>query len=304
MRRSSRNSRAARRSGRLSDLPMALHPELVVDGLAWPESLRWYAGALWISDVHNFRVVRVEPGTAFQVVATAPGRPSGMAFAPDGRLLLATALDKKLWWVLPKGELELAVDLSGQVSGVLNDMIVDAHGRAWVGDTGFDLLRGESPRPGALLTWQPGEDSATVAAADLDFPNGMAISADGAKFYIAETFGRRITAFDAAPGGRLTRRRVHAPLTERPDGLCLDAAGALWVPLLWQQEIQRVSSTGEVLDRIQFENERAISCVLGGPERRTLFIGIARMEEVGGLPPRRFGAVVRVRVDTPGAGIP
>jgi sugar lactone lactonase YvrE len=101
---------------------MTSRPELVVDGLAWPESLRWHASALWISDVHNFRVVKFAPGTPLQVVATAPGRPSGMAFASDGRLLLATALDKKLWWVLPKGELELAVDLSGQVSGVLNDM--------------------------------------------------------------------------------------------------------------------------------------------------------------------------------------
>lgn len=283
---------------------MAVQPELLIDGLAWPESLRWHGGALWISDVHNFRVVRLEPGAAPQIVATPGGRPSGMAFAPDGRLLLATALDKKLWWVLPNGELEVAVDLSDQVSGVLNDMIVDAQGRAWVGDTGFDLLRGESPQPGAVLTWQPGEASATVAAADVEFPNGMAISADGATLYLAETFGRRITAFDVVPGGRLERRRLRASLTERPDGLCLDVAGALWVPLLWQQEIQRVSHAGEVIERIQFESERVISCVLGGPDRRTLFIGIARMEEPSGLPPRRFGSVVRIRVDIPGAGIP
>jgi len=283
---------------------MTTQPALVVDGLAWPESLRWHGGAIWISDVHNFRVARFEPGGSLQVVTTARGRPSGMAFAPDGRLLLATALDKKLWWVLPDGAMDLAIDLSGQVSGVLNDMIVDAHGRVWVGDTGFDLLRGETPRPGALLTWQPGEGLATVAAADVEFPNGMAIGADGATLFLAETFGRRVTAFDMAPGGRLTRRRVHASLSERPDGLCLDAEGALWVPLLWQQEIQRISPTGEVLERIQFESERVISCVLGGPDRRTLFIGIARMEEPAGRPPLRFGSVVQVRTDIPGAGIP
>jgi sugar lactone lactonase YvrE len=281
-----------------------MEPVLVVDGLSWPESLRWHAGALWISDVHHFRVARFDAGAPLQIVATAPGRPSGMAFTPDGRLLLATALDKKLWWVRPSGELDLAVDLSGQVSGVLNDMIVDALGRAWVGDTGFDLLRGETPRPGALLTWQPGEAAATVAAADIEFPNGMAISPDGSTLFLAETFGRRITAFDMAVGGRLERRRVHASLTERPDGLCLDAAGALWVPLLWQQELQRIASTGEVLERIQFESERVISCVLGGSDRRTLYIGIARVDEPPAQQPRRFGSVVRVRTDTPGAGIP
>jgi sugar lactone lactonase YvrE len=283
---------------------MTFRPELFVDGLAWPESLRWHAGALWISDVHNFRVARVELGAALQVIATPTGRTSGMAFLPDGRLLLSTALDKKLWWVRPGGDLELAIDLSGQVSGVLNDMIVDTQGRAWIGDTGFDLLRGETPRPGALLTWQTGESVATVAASDVEFPNGMAVSPDGATLYLAETFGRRITAFEIAPGGRLMHRRVHLTLTERPDGLCLDASGALWVALLWEQELQRISCTGEILERMVFESERVISCVLGGLDRQTLFVGIARIEEPAGLPPRRFGSVVRIRVDTPGAGVP
>lgn len=303
MQRLRRDWRVAHACPRPKDRRVSARSELVVDGLAWPESLRWHAGALWISDVHNFRVARLA-SAGLEVVATAAGRPSGMAFSPNGRLLLATALDKKLWWVKSNGALELAIDLANQVSGVLNDMIVDRHGRAWVGDTGFDLLRGETPRPGALLSWQPGESVATVAATEVEFPNGMAVSPDGATLYIAETFGRRITAFDMASGGRLLNRRVHASLTERPDGLCLDAAGALWVPLLWQQEIQRVAGGGEILDRIHFDSERAISCVLGDPDRRTLFIGIARIEESSDSPPRRFGSVVRVRVETPGAGIP
>lgn len=272
-------------------------------GLAWPESPRWRDGALWFSDVHNFRLMKVVPGRPATVVAPVPGRPAGMGFMPDGRLLLATALDKKLWWVSPEGETSLAIDLSPHVKGLLNDMVVDRTGRAWVGDTGFDLLKGEPEAPGALLTWAP-DSPVEVAAADVQFPNGIAISPDHDTLYLAETFGRRISAFAMLQGGKLSGRRTHVTLEERPDGLCLDAEGALWVPLLWQQEFQRIDASGRITNRILLENERAISCVLGGADRRTLFLGVAQIDESDKSNVKRVGAIRQCTVTVPGTGIP
>ena len=282
---------------------MALQIATLIDGLAWPESPRWQDGYLWFSDVHNFRLMKIRPGEPAHVVAHIPGRPAGLGFMPDGRLLIATALDKKLWWVSAQGELELAVDLSGQVNGLLNDMVVDGNGRAWVGDTGFDLLKGEPEVPGNLLTWAEGS-AARVAATNVLFPNGIAIDGDRQTLYLAETFGQRISAFRMQADGVLTDRRVQIELEGRPDGLCIDAEGALWVPLLWQQEFQHIGNDGSITERIRFERERAISCVLGGADRRTLFLGVAEINESEQGKPRRYGAIKHCQVSVAGAGVP
>lgn len=282
---------------------MDLQPSTLIDGLAWPESPRWNNGFLWFSDVHNFRLMRVRPGASPQVVVHIPGRPAGMGFMPDGRLLLASALDKKLWWVSNEGEVELAVDLSSKVKGLLNDMVVDRTGRAWVGDTGFDLLKGEAEVPGTLLSWAPGSP-VSVAAERVLFPNGIAISQDHKTLYLAETFGSRISAFQMHGDGQLSGGHVHAQLEGRPDGLCLDLDGALWVPLLWQQEFQRIDQNGLVTHRIRLDRERAISCVLAGPARRDLYLGVAEMDETDKDKVKRFGAIKHCTVAVAGAGIP
>jgi sugar lactone lactonase YvrE len=278
--------------------------EEVLSGLAWPESPRWHAGALWFSDVHNFRVVRWHSSYGAQVVCSPKGRPAGIGFMPDGRLLVSTALDRKLWWVSASGELSLAFDASAHVRGLINDMIVDDTGRAWFGDTGFDLLKGEPQCPGALMTWADGDADARVAAHDIEFPNGLVMTEDGRTLYLAETFGRCITAFDVEAGGLLSNRRVHARLEDRPDGLCADAEGALWVPLLWRQAVHRIAVDGLVSERFDFRSERVISCVLGGEDRRTLFVGVARMDETDKNAIKRFGSIVRMTVDQAGSGIP
>jgi len=278
-------------------------PVVALDGLAWPESPRWNQGALWFSDVHNFRLVKWTPGTQAKHVAEAPGRPAGLGFMPDGRPLLATALDRKLWWVARDGTLTLAADLSSLARGLLNDMVVDGTGRAWVGDTGFDLLKGEPERPGALLTWRPGE-SVHVAASEVRFPNGIAITEDHRTLYLAETFGERISAFNMSADGVLSDRRVHTLLRGKPDGMCLDAAGALWVGLLWEQRFDRIDARGKVVDTIALPDERAISCVLAGEARDTLFLGVASVDESDKSHIVRRGLIRRCTVPVRGSGVP
>lgn len=275
---------------------------LVADGLSWPESPRWHDGELWFSDVHNFRLMKITAGGELCRVVDVPGRPAGLGFMPDGRLLLATALDRRLWWVAD-GRLRPAADLSGVASGLLNDMVVDARGRAWVGDTGFDLASGEPERPGRLFMWTP-DGGVREAVAPVRFPNGLAFSPDGSTLHLAETFGRCVSVFAVADDGRLIRRRDPMALAERPDGLCLDADGALWVALLWQCELQRIAPDGVITHRVQFGAERVISCVIAGAERRTLYVGSAEIDESDRSNLQRRGRIRRIELAVPGAGVP
>ena len=276
---------------------------LVADGLTWPEAPRWRDGWLWLSDVHAFRLVRIGEDRVLETVAAVPGRPSGMGFMPDGRLLLATAVARDLQWVNPDGTLSLACDLKRITRSYLNDMVVDARGRAWVGDTGFVFGSGEPERPGALLVYDE-DEGVRVAASDVMFPNGMAITPDGRTLYLAETFGICITAFDVGDDGLLRNRRRHADLESSPDGLCLDADGHLWVPLLTMGEFHRVSPQGQVVERIAFAGHRAIACTLGGDDRRTLYLCVSLVDDADPKNPVRHGAVHACRVEVAGAGLP
>lgn len=276
---------------------------LVADGLTWPEAPRWRDGWLWLSDVHAFRLVRIDEHGSVETVAAVPGRPSGMGFMPDGRLLLATAVARDLQWVNPDGTLTLACDLAPLTRSYLNDMVVDRSGRAWVGDTGFVFGSGEPERPGALLVFDEA-GGARIAASDIGFPNGIAITPEGGTLYLAETLGECITAFDIGEDGTLGRRRRHADLESSPDGLCLDSEGHLWVPLLTKGEFHRVSPAGQVVERISFPGHRAIACTLGGSDRRTLFLCVSRLDDTDPKNPIRHGAVHACRVEVAGAGLP
>lgn len=276
---------------------------LPIEGLSWPESPRWHDGALWFSDVHNFRVMRWVPGNLAQTVAQLPGRPGGLGFMPDGRLLASTALDKKLWWIAQGKEPELAADLSGVASGLLNDMIVDQTGRAWVGDTGFDLLKGEPEAPGSLIAWTQGK-GAHVAIQNVRFPNGLAVSQDGGTLYLAETFGRCIGAHAISIDGSISSSRVHAQLSGSPDGMCMDAEGFLWVALLWDNEFQRIAPDGSVAERVRLNDERAVSCVLGGADRRDLFLGVSQVDDSDKSKILRTGCIRHLAASSSGAGVP
>lgn len=276
-------------------------PHLYADGLTWPEAPRWRNGELWVSDTQSFRLVRVRQGQV-EPVCAVPGRPSGMGFLPDGRLLLASALDCKLLYVSDDGRSELAVDLSPYCSAHLNDMVVDALGRAWVGDTGFRFGTTDPRKPGRVLVFDT-DRGARVAAEGIAFPNGAVIAPDRRTFYLSETFGDRISAFDIRDDGALVGRREHVALSAAPDGLCMDSEGALWVPLLFEGAFIRVLPDGSVDRRFIFEGCNAISCMIGGEDSRTLFLGVAKSETHGAETVLK-GAIYQVRVEAGAAGWP
>lgn len=278
-------------------------PEVLLDGQIFLEGPRWYDGKLWFSDIFAGRVMTVDLSGNASVVAKVAERPSGLGFLPDGRLLIVSMQNCRLLR-LDRDELTTVADLSSLAVGNPNDMVVDIQGRAYIGHFGYDLFGGEEPKPASLLLVTP-DGQVREVADGLEFPNGTVISPDGKTLIVAETFGRRVTAFSIADDGSLSGRRIFAQFSEEtPDGICLDAQGAVWISSFESGEFVRVEDGGTITDRIPVPGRRAVACALGGPQRRTLFLLTAETTLEDLVQGKSVGRVETVQVDTPGAGLP
>ena len=277
-------------------------PEVLLDGLAFPEGPRWHAGAFWFSDMHQHQVIRLEPGGRPETVVEVANRPSGLGWLPDGRLLVVSMTDRRVMRLDGDTLVEHA-DLSKLASFHCNDMVVDARGRAYVGNFGFDLDARADPKPAELLLVTP-DGEARLAAGELNFPNGTVITPDGRTLIVGESFGARLTAFDVTDDGALENRREWARLEGAvPDGICLDAEGAVWVASPVSAEVLRVHEGGRVSERVPVSTQ-AYACMLGGPERRTLFICTAESSNPEECRAKLGGRIETLAVEVPGAGLP
>jgi sugar lactone lactonase YvrE len=281
------------------------------EGLYFGEGPRWHDGRLWYSDFFDHAVHAFAPGGADERVVEVAAQPSGLGWMPDGSLLIVSMIDRRVLRLGTDGSLSEHADLAPWAPFHCNDMVVDAAGRAYVGNFGFDiyaLRSGEQvePRPAALLRVDP-DGQVSVAAEDLEFPNGTVITPDGGTLIVAESGGRRLTAFDVSPGGGLGNRRVWADLRPHgvgPDGICLDASGAVWVANAAGPTAVRVAEGGELLDTVRF-SQTCFACMLGGPDGRELFAVTAPpeiMPAVVSASPR--GRIESARVGVGHAGLP
>jgi len=244
--------------------------KVLLDGLMFTEGPRWRDGKLYFSDMHAHKVMSVDLEGKAQTVVEVPTWPSGLGWLPDGRMLIVSMTDRKLLRLNPDG-LKTHADLDTLASFYCNDMVVDGTGRAYVGNFGYDLLSGEPQKPAELIMVNP-DGSARIAADGFDFPNGTVISPDGKTLVVGESMGHRLTAFTIQGDGSLTNRRPFADLGEAvPDGIALDAEGAIWVASPMSKEMLRVHDGGKVAERLKFDT-MPIACALGGPGRRTLFM--------------------------------
>ena len=203
--------------------------DVVVDGLAFGEGPRWHAGALWWSDMHAEQVMRRGGAGEVETVCHVEGRPSGLGWLPGGDLLIVSMIDRRVMRMGTDGALTPHADLSTVAPRRTNDMVVDRKGRAYVGNFGFDYDRDEPVAATSLALVRP-DGSVSLVADGLLFPNGMVITPDDRTLVVAETWAMRLTAFDIKPDGSLANRRFWAQLPDRvsPDGICLDAEGAIW----------------------------------------------------------------------------
>lgn len=279
-----------------------LTSEILVDGLTFPECPRWHEGKVWFSDMFSCKVHALDVGGTLETVTSVPEHPGGLGFLPDGRLLVVSMRDRRLLRLEVDGLREVA-DLNVLTGGGLNDMVVDAEGRAYIGNFGYDYRAGPMAlRPANLVLVTPA-GQARVVADGLIFPNGMVITPDGGTLIVAETFASRLTAFTVTPDGSLTDQRPFAELGgPMPDGICLDGEGAIWVGCPNTGEFLRVLEGGTVTDRVPVPGKWAVACTLGGDDGRTLFLCSAETtpeDEAKGI---SKGWIETVRVEVPGAG--
>ena len=286
-------------------------PTVLLDDLWFGEGPRWHEGRLWFSDMHAHEVAAVTPEGERERIVSVDGRPSGLGWLPDGRLLVVSMEDRKILRLDPGGLVEYA-DLSALATWHCNDMVVDSQGRAYVGNFGSEM--GDVS---ANLVLVSPDGAVRVVAEDLAFPNGSVITPDGSTLIVAETWGLRLTAFDIQADGSLADRRLWAELDVPPDGICLDAEGAIWVAAITFEPdgmgadvelasggFVRVAEGGAELARIASRDRSGFACMLGGPDGRTLFMIEAREHDVAKMDGPGNGRIRVVQVDAPRAGLP
>ncbi len=277
--------------------------KMLADGFVFLEGPRWHGGKLWFSDMWAFKVFTLSESGQRDVVCEVPQRPSGIGFLPDGTPLIVSMADRKLM-KLVHGKLVLHADLSPYAGGDVNDTVTDAQGRTYAGNFGYDLFNGAAQAPADLVLVEP-SGAVRVVAKGLDFPNGSVIKDNGRTLVVSESWGGRLTAFDIALDGSLSNRRVYAALPDRiPDGICLDAAGGIWVSSFNSGEFLRVLDGGEITDVVTCGDKRAVACQLGGADGKTLFCLTydGQIEDLHSQ--KAAGAVETVRVSIGAGGSP
>ncbi|GAA5050844.1 sugar lactone lactonase YvrE [Thermocatellispora tengchongensis] len=263
----------------------ALHPaERIATGYSWTECPRWHDGHFYFSDMYNRRVIRLNEDGRAETFLDLGGREgvdgaevvvAGTGFLPDGRMLV-NSMFEKLVLVYDGRNVEVHADLRGLAVGPINDMVVDAAGRAYVTQLGCDLWRGEPKRDSFIILVGPdGAARDLTEAGEIAGANGIALSADGRTLVTAAAFANQVLAFDVAEDGSLGNRSLFAEVDILPDGLCLDAEGGAWVAQPGGGGAVRVVDGGLVTDRVVVDPAlagRSTACGLGGPGRRTLFL--------------------------------
>lgn len=292
---------------------------VVLDAMSFTECPRWHDGRIWVSDFYTHRVVSANAdGSDLRVEAEVPEQPSGLGWLPDGRLLAVSMRDRTVLVRQDSGTLTVHADLGSLVTGHLNDMVVDSEGRAYIGNFGFDLMSGAPVSAANIVRVDP-DGSARVVADDMMFPNGSVITADGSTLIVAETFGNMLTAFDIDDDGSLSGRRAWAQfgdaltttdlgvalgqLAVAPDGICLDAEGAVWAADALRGRAIRVREGGEIIDEIQAE-AGVFACMLGGDNGTTLFLCSAPDFDEHARSATHQARLLAVEVDVAHAGKP
>jgi sugar lactone lactonase YvrE len=300
----------------------------LVRGLSFPESPRWRDGRLYFSDFHTHRVLAVDPEnpgaieTIVELAGEFAGQPGGFGWMPDGRMLIASKHERRVLRRELDGTLAVHADLSDVAPWHVNELVVDRAGRAWVGNYGFDLDGGAPLRMTGLIcvaTDGAGVVQARKVTDGLGFPNGMAITPDGRMLIVAESFRNRLTGFDM-DGACLSNRRTWAAFGDEPssidveeimksaevipDGICVDAEGAVWVADVTHARLIRVAEGGAILEERGTNGIHAFACMLGGDDGRTLFACVAPSFVEAEAAAHHRAELLMTRVLVPGAGLP
>lgn len=270
--------------------------EGLLTGLAMGESPRWHENRLWLSDWGAKEIVAVDPDGNSEVVVRTPfDLPFCIDWLRDGRLLVVSGRESLLLRREPDGSLATHADLRGISDKGWNEIVVDGRGNIYI-----------NGGPGIIALITP-DGSARQVADGIAFPNGMAVMPDNSTLIVAESHGKKLTAFDISVDGGLSNRRVWADLGGGvPDGICIDADHAVWYADVPNKRCVRVREGGEVLQTVSVDRG-CFACMLGGADKRTLFIVTAEwrgMENIAEVARARTGQVLTAEAPAPGIGWP
>lgn len=263
-----------------------MRADVLLKGRGLVECPRWHRGELWFADWTSGEIRVLEDGNQSRLVIPAKAPPLSFDFGPENDLFVIQSGSSSLMRYDGMGLKEFAA----LGSGAWNEILVDAAGRIYVNG------------PAITLVFPDG--SVEKQAEGFQFPNGMALSADGRTLVCAESWAKHLTAFDVAADGRLSNRRIWSELPGPPDGICFDRQGAIWYADVPNAYCRRVREGGEMLDEVKVDRG-AFACMLGGEDRSTLFVttaqwfGMDKMSQMAGT-----GQIVSVEVNVAGAGWP
>jgi sugar lactone lactonase YvrE len=248
--------------------------QTLLTGLTFGESPRWHDGRLWVADwgAKEILAVTTEGKSEVIVRVSFPSFPLCFDWLADGQLLLVSSREGRLLRLESDGSLVTHADLTGLARKGLpwNEIVIDGRGNAYINNQGFDFPGGQFA-PGIIALLTP-DGTLRQVADSIAFPNGMAVSPDNSTLIVAESYGNRLTAFDIEASGSLSNRRVWAETgNDHPDGICLDAEGALWYADVGNKHCVRVREGGEVLQTVELDRG-GFACMLGGNDGKTLFM--------------------------------
>lgn len=274
----------------------------VADDLAFPDCPRWHDGRLWFSDSHDSRVLAIGEAGRVEEIVAVDGRPGGLGWLPDGRLLVVSMRGRALLRLDPDG-LTSVCDLSRFSPHPWNDMVVDRDGRAYVGGFGHDVEAGDEPAGAPLVCVEP-DGEAWVVVERMLFPNGAAVvERDGRRtLVVAETYGQRLSAYEVRADGSLAEPRVWADLRPNvPDGLAVDATGAVWVADPVRRGVMRVAEGLGAVEWIPTGDRAPYALTLGDDDGRTLYVCTSTTSNPARTLRARSGRIEALRVEVPAA---
>ncbi|KAA3450852.1 gluconolaconase [Mesorhizobium sp. SARCC-RB16n] len=277
---------------------------LVTAGLAFGESPRWHDGRLWVCHWGTGEIIAVDAHGNSEIMLRIPAvLPYSIDWLPDGRLLVVSGREGLMLRQEADGSLVTHTDLRGLSKSPWNEIVVDGRGNIYVDGGGPAPAPGEHFGPGTIALVTP--DGAVRQVADtIAFANGMAVTPDNRTLIIAESHANRLTAFDIATDGTLSNRRIWAELDGYPDGICLDAEGPAWYADVPNKHCVRVREGGDVLQTVTADRG-CFACMLGGADRKTLFITAAEWRGFEHMiSDARTGQVLAIDAPAPGVGWP
>jgi sugar lactone lactonase YvrE len=275
-----------------------METKVLLSGLGFPEAPRWRNGKLFFSDFTGRKVIAVDEKGKSEIIVELQDSPSGLGFLNDGRMLIVSMQKRHLLRLDPEG-LKIHTDLSNFTEYNCNDSVTDIYERTYIGNWGTKSL--ESPAEPTCIILVTKDREARIVAENLIFPNGCIVTPDCKTFIVAETFASKLTAFDIENSGNLINRRIWAEFKDfKPDGICLDEEGAIWVANPSKAEVLRVLEGGEITSIIKVKDTNVYACTLGGDDGRTLFVCTSQYLEGK----RSSGRIEFLKVQVPGVEIP